>query len=51
MQAAAALLNGPVSLSRSDGEQVLNSRRPAGTVLPRRSQVAQAVQAALTGQA
>lgn len=51
MQAAAALLNGPVSLSRSNGEQVLNSRRLAGTVLPRRSQVAQAVQAALTGQA
>ena len=51
MQAASALLNGPVSLSRGDGEQVLNSRHPAGTVLPRCSQAAQAVQVAVTGQA
>ena len=51
MQAASALLNGTVSLSRGDGEQVLNSRHPAGTVLPRRSQAAQAVQVAVTGQA
>ncbi|MGI4943865.1 MAG: ATP-binding protein, partial [Janthinobacterium lividum] len=50
MQAASALLNGPVSLSRGDGEQVLNSRHPPGTVLPRRSLAAQVVQLAPTGQ-
>ena len=37
MQAAAALLDGSMALSRPDGQQVLNTGRPAGATLPTRA--------------
>ena len=51
MQAAALLLDGPVSLSRADGRQVLNTGRPAGAPLPRRTRVEHVAGVAATGQA
>jgi len=51
MQAAAALLDGPLSLSRADGRQGLNTSRPAGAPLPRRTQAEHVARVAATGQA
>ena len=47
--AASALLNGTVSLSRPDGEQVLNTQLPMGTPLPRRAKAAHVAQVSATG--
>lgn len=51
MQAAAALLNRWLSLSRPDGHQVLNTIRPYGTPLPSRTQAAHVMQVSATGRA
>ncbi len=51
MRAAAALLDGTVSLARPNGQQVLNTARPFGTSLPMRAQAAHAARVSATGQA
>lgn len=51
LQVAAALFDGTLSLSRPDGQQVLNTDRPQGAPLPRRTQAAHVARVSATGQA
>ena len=51
MEAAAALLGSQLSLSRADGQQVLNTARPAGAALPARTELGHVAAVARTGQA
>ena len=51
LQDAAALLDSPMSLSRADGQQILNTARLPGAALPRRSQPEHVAQVVADGRA
>ena len=49
LQDAATLLDSPMSLSRADGQQVLNTSRLPGATLPRRSEAGHVAQVVASG--